>query len=235
MNPIPTHISSSSPSSIRREVHYEDVFPPVFGLLSLLVLALALSKGHALFMGPKIALPGESRGMPAVKEAFQVLLGLLLVLLTSIGSALLSIGTISLLSSQSIKVSTLASLAIAATIGLGLLLTAHYTLFLAYCLIALCMYLTRSLFEARIAFAIATLNVASKAIFSLPEILIYTSAVLGAYIGWFSLWLFAVYGIATPMRKIITTRSGSRFPVEACTSYTYTKVDTVVKRLLQMG
>lgn len=68
-------------------MHYEALFPLLFALVSLLVLALALSTGGALLAAPKYIHIGHPSTHATQMDAARMLCGLLLSVLSSVAMA----------------------------------------------------------------------------------------------------------------------------------------------------
>ena len=195
-------------------VALETLFPALYAVASVLVLAAALSTG--LSVAPAVVENDSS-------SLHLLLLGWLLAALVSLLWTLLCLVSAAFAALGSGKL-VVVSLALAAAAGLALVaLPGSPALVVLYCLAATSVGLAAHSLLPRLLFALAALRTALRALTQLPQLFGYALCLLAGYGVWLAMWVVAALGLASSSQEVFAT-DGTVFPAGRCVAHRYSKV-----------
>jgi hypothetical protein len=215
-------------------IHYESIFPVLFGVISTCVLALALTSIGSLLNGVHFATVTASNIVNVLgdHECLYLFTGIIVITAISFVISVSCIHLLSKVSSKSFDTIAMTGLALLLMVGVGMFCLVNIYVVIVYFLVAATLILVTRIFSNRMRLSIAIFNIASRAMLELPKLSLYCMITIFVYIFWFVIWLVAAYGLALANSTDIFLSNGAAIRRNECTSYSYTQVNTFIAAVL---
>lgn len=226
--PAPKELLPRAPQTAEPDESYKDIaFSFAFVIHLLFVMAIALSYGTVALsnVGADYWIV-SANGSETADSSYddmpaKFICGMLLVLGLS---AMLAVAWVYLLARTASYVvyCLLMSVVTVSSLGGLILLSMDYLAFgIPLVIIAVVTLICALLFQDRIGFAAANLQVACSAVLDTPSTVLISLSILAVQIVYTVIWAIAVVGFATNASKVSRSFDGIDYPLDTCSSYRY--------------